>query len=95
MKTLFGFLLLLLGITLAGCGPYVPVQPENPTVLVVPVAPGPDHIWVQGAWRWNRPARAYAWNDGYWAPRRSHNAWVDGHWAQTRRGWRYVQGHWR
>lgn len=84
-------------IALASCAPAVVVRPEEPTVVVVPEAPTPNHIWVNGAWRWNRPAHNYSYSDGYWVqPKKRRATYVPGRWVQTRRGgWRYLQGHWR
>jgi hypothetical protein len=73
----------------------VATRPADP-VVVVPASPGPNYVWVDGAWRYNRPARAYQYREGYWVvPNRPGRTWVAGHWVQTRRGWRYVEGHWR
>jgi hypothetical protein len=81
---------------LSGCSPaVVATQPEAP-VAVVPASPGPDYVWVNGSWRYNRPQRVYVYREGYWVrPTRANRQWVDGHWVQTRRGWHYVEGHWR
>lgn len=73
----------------------VATRPADP-VVVVPASPGPNYVWVDGSWRYNRPSRAYAYRDGYWVvPARPGRTWVAGHWVQTRRGWRYREGHWR
>lgn len=83
-------------IAMASCSPAVVVQPEEPTVVVVPDAPSPNHVWVNGAWRWNRPNRTYVYREGYWVQPRKRTTYVPGRWVPTRRGgWRYIQGHWR
>ncbi|MBL7835669.1 MAG: YXWGXW repeat-containing protein [Cyclobacteriaceae bacterium] len=83
-------------VTLSSCvSDTVATRPAEP-VVVVPASPGPNYVWVNGAWHYNRPKRAYVYREGYWVvPARPGRTWVDGHWIQTSRGWRYVKGHWR
>jgi hypothetical protein len=38
--------------------------PPPPPVEVVPLAPGPDFVWVGGAWVWQ--GNRWAWRRGYW-----------------------------
>jgi hypothetical protein len=72
----------------------VKVRPVAP-VVVRPACPSSNHVWVGGAWKWNRKINNYAWVDGYWAKPRRHGVnWVDGHWRASRGGWKYVPGHW-
>ena len=42
-------------------GPTTPPPPPTETVIV---APGPDYVWVSGAWVWL--GASWAWHDGYW-----------------------------
>jgi hypothetical protein len=81
---------------LSGCGAaVVTTQPQAP-VVVIPQSPGPDYVWVNGGWRYNRPVRAYEFRDGYWVkPAKPGRTWVEGRWVKTRRGWKYVNGRWR
>lgn len=83
-------------IVLSACSPdTVATRPADP-VVVQPVSPGPNYVWVDGSWYYNRPSRAYVYREGYWVvPSRPGRTWVAGHWVQTNRGWRYVEGHWR
>jgi len=73
---------------------YVRVGPPRPVIERRVVAPGPRHVWVPGAYRWD--ARRYVWSPGYWAlPPRPRAAWVPAYWERDRRGWFFVEGHWR
>ena len=83
-------------ILLSGCGAaLVTTQPQAP-VVVIPASPGPDYVWVNGSWRYNRPVRAYEFREGYWVkPRKAGRTWVEGRWVNTRKGWKYVKGYWR
>ncbi len=83
-------------ITFSSCvSDSVATRPADP-VVVVPASPGPNYVWVDGSWRYNRPTQAYVYREGYWVvPNRPGRTWVAGQWVQTRRGWRYVEGHWR
>ena len=73
--------------------PAVVVQPPPVRVEVVPVAPGPGYVWVNGYWSWNG---AWFWVPGrYVFPPRAHVVWVPGVWIHERHGWRWHHGHWR
>lgn len=50
-----------------------PVPPAK-VIAVRPAAPGPNHLWVDGYWRWNDRQNRYLWVDGYWAPRKKNRA---------------------
>ncbi|MEO5923850.1 MAG: YXWGXW repeat-containing protein [Bryobacteraceae bacterium] len=91
-------LVLLAGLTLAGCssrryyasGPPPPVRVETRFG-----APGPGMIWINGYWGLNN--RNYAWVPGRWArPPRSRAVWIAPRWEQQRNG-RYIlrNGRWR
>jgi len=78
-----------------------PVQesPEGtapPPVVVeqaVP-APGPEYVWVAGAWVWHR--HHWEWVGGHWVlPPYRGAIWIGGHWE--RRGGRFIwiDGYWR
>ncbi len=96
-------------LTLAGCvvepapapppppGAYAvvaPVAPPPPRVEVIPVAPGPTHIWAQGHWHWD--GREYVWVSGRYLERPHYQAaWEPGHWEHRGYGWSWIPGHWR
>ncbi|HYB53544.1 MAG TPA: hypothetical protein VEG84_06740 [Thermoanaerobaculia bacterium] len=90
-------LILMLGTTPASAATrvYVAVAPPPLVVETVPVAPGPNHVWIAGYHRWD--GHAYVWVKGHYvvAPR-PHAAWVAGHWVHhASHGWYWVDGHWR
>jgi hypothetical protein len=73
---------------------YVRVPPPPLTVEVRGVAPGPEHVWIEGYHRWD--GDRYVWVPGHWDRRpRAGAAWVAGHWGHDRHGWYWVEGHWR
>jgi hypothetical protein len=73
---------------------YVRVAPPPVVVETRPVAPGPNHIWIDGFHRWD--GNAYVWAPGRWEARpRAHSVWVKGRWAHHARGWYWVDGRWR
>jgi hypothetical protein len=79
----------------AGCaveGGVVDTRPPD-VVIVRPVAPGPDYIWIDGDWRW-RGGR-YVWQEGHWGRPRGGLAWQRGHWESAGHGWRWRRGKWR
>lgn len=80
----------------SSCGPtavVVRTRPEPP-MYARPIAPGPNHVWVDGEWVWN--GREYVYKLGYWAPvRRRSGYYVSGHWKAGRGGWYWVPGHWK
>ena len=72
-----------------------PVPPPS-QVEIVPVRPGPAHVWVPGHWAWRGSERGYVWVGGHWAvPQGSNYVWMPGHWAQESGGYVWVEGHWR
>ena len=71
-----------------------PVPPLQ--VEVVPVQPGPGHIWIAGHWAWRGPERGYVWVPGHWeVPRSPAYVWVPGHWEPQPGGYVWLEGHWR
>jgi hypothetical protein len=46
---------------IAGVAGTVPPAPQPETIVV---APGPDYVWVGGAWLWM--GNGWAWHRGYW-----------------------------
>ena len=74
-----------------GVGIEIGAPPPPPRVHYVrPVAPGPNHVWINGYYE---PLGAqFRWREGYWAPRPYPRAvWV----APRYRGHRYYPGYWR
>ena len=67
--------------------------PPPPQVEAIPVAPGPEHVWVEGYWVWHG---RWVWETGRWVIRPHAGAvWERGHWMRHRRGWMWAPGHWR
>jgi hypothetical protein len=70
-----------------------PPAPPPPPVEVIPPAPSPAHVWIEGHFGWR--AHAYTWERGRYEQRpRDRANWVPAHWE--RRGHRrvWVNGHW-
>ncbi len=62
-------------------------------MVVVPVAPGPNYVWVEGRWEdtWGGPV----WRDGYWMQVAPTPVWIEGRW-EYQRGYRvWIPGYWR
>ena len=71
-----------------------PTAPPPPQVEVIPVAPGPQYVWVGGYWGWN--GGAWVWMGGRWVVRPAGGVvWVNGHWARHGHTYIWVGGHWR
>jgi hypothetical protein len=71
---------------------YVTVRP-TPPVIVRPIAPGPNHVWIGEEWEARNGV--YVHTGGHWAlPPHPGQIWIGGHWAH-RHGWYWVPGHWR
>ena len=70
-----------------------------PMVEIVPVAPGPDYVWVSGYWTWRRTAYGYnhcEWVPGVWAHRPHRDAvWIGARWEPHHGVNVWVDGHWR
>jgi hypothetical protein len=84
--------MLLLGTHRAAAQVSVGIEigaPPPPRVVVRPVAPGPEFVWIEGYWYPVGPH--YRWHPGYWTrPPYSGARWIlpyhDGH--------RYYAGYW-
>ena len=71
---------------------YVKIRPAAP-VVVRPVAPSPNHVWIAEEWRPNGGGYVYA--GGYWAaPPKPGWIWIPGHWKKHEHGEYWVAGHW-
>jgi hypothetical protein len=96
----------LLGLLAGGCDVYVRPPdggevvvagppPEAPPVVEVQTAsPGPDYIWIGGAWTWR--GNSWAWERGRWdRPPHPGAHWTVNHYEE--RGGRrvFVRGGWR
>src|SRR5690348_8608254 len=97
MKKLFSTVLLAMGLAMGAANAQVYVRvgpPPAPRREVVPVRPGPRHVWVPGYYR--AEGNRYVWRSGSWVvpPGRQHR-WVPGHWRNSPRGYYWVEGHWR
>lgn len=72
---------------------YAPGAPPPLRTEVIPVAPSPVHVWINGYWGWG--SGRYAWRPGYWAvPPRPGYSWHRPYWEPGPRGWRQHGGRW-
>ncbi len=72
---------------------YAPTAPPVPYTEVVPVAPSPVHVWINGYWGWS--SGSYAWRPGHWAvPPRPGYVWHPRQWQPGPRGWQPHGGRW-
>jgi hypothetical protein len=68
------------------------MPPPPPQVEVLPVAPGPDFVWIGGHWGWHG---RWVWEGGRYE-RHPHGRWEAGHWDhRPGRGYVWVEGRWR
>ena len=89
--SVFGF---LLAVGVAHGQIMVGIGPPPPPRVVIPVAPGPRYVWVDGYHRYD--GRGYVWVPGRYAiPPRHRALWVPGRWEPRRRGYVWVPGYWR
>lgn len=76
-------------------GTVVATAPPTPQVEVVPIAPGPDYVWLPGYWSIGVRG-GWIWVGGHYVIRpRPHAVWVTGHWARHGRSYIWVGGGWR
>lgn len=81
--------------------PEVSIGTTAPAVIVepMPVAPGPDHIWVAGCWTWRHTRAGFGhweWVPGAWIrPPHRDAVWVGGRWEPHHGLNVWVDGHWR
>ncbi len=90
------------GLALTGCvvAPaypgdvvYAPSAPPPLQTEVIPVAPSPVHVWINGYWGWG--GASYAWRPGHWAmPPRPGYMWHQPRWNHGPRGWSQHGGGW-
>jgi hypothetical protein len=102
-RTLPALALAAAGLALTGCvvAPaypagdvvYAPSAPPPLQAEVVPVAPSPVHVWINGYWGWG--GGRYAWTPGYWAvPPRPGYVWHPRRWEHGPHGWHQRGGRW-
>ena len=72
---------------------YAPMAPPPVYTEVVPVAPSPVHVWINGYWGWG--GGRYDWRPGHWAvPPRPGYVWHPRQWQPGPRGWQPRGGRW-
>ncbi len=77
----------------AGGEVVVTEAPPAPQVEVVGIAPGPEFVWMPGAWEWRG---RWFWVGGRWAAGPHPGAlWVQGRWIRHGHGHVWVRGYWR
>lgn len=90
------FLPLLFSISYLNAQVVVKVKPVPPrAVIKKPPKPGPNFIWIEGTWRWDKKTKQYIWVPGHWEKIKPNAVWVEGHWVKTPQGWKWVPGHWK
>jgi hypothetical protein len=89
-KKLLAIALMAVGSVLAQVSIGVRIgSPPPPRVVVRPVAPGPEYVWVDGYWY--PVGNRYRWHDGYWTrPPYPASRWV----APRHDGERFYEGYW-
>ncbi len=93
-KVFSSIIILFVVVTLYSCAPSAVVVRPAPPIVVRPIQPSPNHIWVSG--NYVRRNGRYVYTNGYWAaPAYGRSRWIDGHWKTTRRGYVWVPGRWR
>src|SRR5262249_7944460 len=70
----------------------VETAPPPPVTEEVTIAPGPNFVWIQGAWVWRNGH--WAWRRGHWVhPPRRGAVWVAPHYEEGTHVW--IEGRWR
>jgi hypothetical protein len=98
MKQTLGIVVILGGLSMAGCAGgyayYSSAPPPPVRVEARGVAPGAGFVWVDGYWGYR--GGNYAWVPGNWVrPPRARAVWVPGRWEMRRGRYYYRQGRWR
>ncbi len=73
----------------------VTTAPPAPKVEKKPTAPGADHIWVSGHWKWDPGAKTHVWVPGHWEKHKVHHTWVHAHWVFYGGKYHFIPGYWR
>lgn len=72
----------------------VPGPPPAPLVDVETASPGPDFVWIGGAWNW--VGGRWTWDAGRWEHRPHPGAvWVPHHYAYRNGRHVFTRGHWK
>lgn len=67
--------------------------PPAPLVEIIPPAPYPDYVWINGYWWWS--GSSYVWIRGHWsAPPRIGLVWVPSGWILYNGYYHFVAGYW-
>ncbi len=69
------------------------VAPPPPRIEVMTPAPSPNHVWIDGYWRWNNGR--HDWVNGHWEARRDGYFWAPGHWVRNGNSWTFSGGFWQ
>jgi hypothetical protein len=80
------------GVAVYADVPVVTVAPPAPEYEVVPEAPYPGYVWIDGAWLWE--GGEYRWHRGHWEAPREGFHWVPHTWVREGNGWRMQGGRW-
>lgn len=74
---------------------YVFVESEPPQEIAEAMtpSPGPDYVWLKGAW--NYEGNQWMWRNGHWVVKPHPNAeWTAGYWKRKHHHWVWVPGFW-
>ncbi len=71
---------------------YLPAPPESLEEGPVSPAPGDNHFWVPGCWRY--VDNDYVWQPGHWTGHYDNWVWTPHHYVWTPRGCLFVNGFW-
>ena len=71
---------------------YAPRAPPPVHVEVRGAAPGPNHFWAPGYYRWT--GRDHVWVGGSWVPNRTGFEYVGPRWYADGPRWRYTRAYW-
>ena len=98
MKRILGAVVVLGGLSLAGCvGGYAYYASTPPPPLRVEArlaSPGPGFVWIDGYWGFR--GGGYAWVPGVWVrPPRPRAVWVPARWEPRSNRYYYREGRWR
>jgi hypothetical protein len=67
-----------------------------PQAEIIMAQPGPDFLWIGGAWSWNARQGRYAWAGGRWErPPHRGARWNGPHWERRGGGNVFIEGSWR